>query len=93
MHAAGSLLAGGGIQVVNLKVLERNVRAITGGPGARAQGAAGLAFVLARFMLLIGLVLWVFAQGWVQPLAFGMGLLLVVPASVWHGLAAPRKGF
>ena len=89
LSAAGSLLAGGGIQVVNLRVLERGVQQLllSGAmTGAGPSRAAGITVNLMRFAGFLLLVAWVLASTPVQPLAFGAGLMLVVPAAVWHGL-------
>jgi len=86
MHAAGSLLAGGGIQVLNLKTLERSVRLILGRGGG--PGSIGAAAVVARTTLLLAAVLWVLVAVPVNVPGFAVGLFLVVPASIWHGLSA-----
>jgi len=90
MHAAGSLLAGGGIQVLNLKALERSVRLVLGLGGAR-PGVPSAAALVARTSLFFAVVLWVLAATPVHVPGFAVGLLLVVPASIWHGLSA-REG-
>ena len=78
---------GGGIQVLNLSVLERSVRAVlsTGG-GASMAPIAQLALLL-RTLLFFTAVIYVLAVVPVQPIAFLVGLLAVVPAVIWHGLA------
>jgi hypothetical protein len=86
MHAAGSLLAGGGIQVLNLKALERSVRLILGRTGGSV--AAAVASVIARSGLLLLVVFWVLAASPVHVPGFAVGLFLAVPASIWHGLSA-----
>ena len=85
-HAVGSLAAGGGIQVLNLTVLERSVRALLGAGAAAPAAQLLLALRLVLFFTAIAFVL--FATD-VQPLAFLAGLLVVVPALIWHGLTAP----
>jgi hypothetical protein len=89
-HAVWSLALGGGIQLVNLSVLERSVRAVlsTGG------GAAALAQVtlVMRTVLFFTAVIYVLTRTNAQPLAFLAGLLAIVPAAIWHGLAAPASG-
>jgi hypothetical protein len=90
MHAAGSLLAGGGIQALNLKTLERSVRLVLGLGGARAGAWGGIA-VIARTLLFFLVVFGVLAATPVHVPGFAVGLLLAVPASIWHGLGA-RKG-
>jgi hypothetical protein len=89
MHAAGSLLAGGGIQVLNLKALERSVRLVLGYSGGSA--ASGSVTVVARTLLFFLGVFWVLAATPVHAPGFAVGLLLAVPASIWHGFSA-RKG-
>jgi hypothetical protein len=90
MHAAGSLLAGGGIQALNLKALERSVRRVLGLKGTK-PGGAGVVAVVVRTALLFAVVFWVLAATPVHAPAFAVGLLLAVPASIWHGLGA-REG-
>ena len=88
-HAVLSLAVGGGIQVLNLAVLERSVRvALVGQAGALATF-----FFLARFLLLLGAVGLLLTRGGVAPLPFVAGLLLLVPAAIWFGLdrAAERS--
>lgn len=86
--AAWSAAAGGGIQLLNLSVLERGVRA------AFTTGAAGQATAIAQVMLVLRTVLfftaviYVLAATPVLPLAFLAGLLAIVPAAVWHGLTS-----
>src|SRR5262249_33869948 len=90
MHAAGSLLAGGGIQALNLKALERSVRLVLGLQGAR-PGAGGAVTLVARSLLCFAGVFWVLVALPVHVPGFAAGLLLVVPASIWHGFSA-REG-
>jgi len=78
---------GGGIQLLNLIVLERSVRAILsiGGGGGSPVLLAMLTLVL-RTILFFTAVIYVLAFTSVQPLAFLAGLLVIVPAALWHGL-------
>jgi hypothetical protein len=85
-HAVGSLAAGGGIQVLNLTVLERSVRALL---GAGAAAPAAQMLLALRLVLLFAAVSFVLFATNVQPLPFLVGLLAVVPALIWHGLTAP----
>jgi hypothetical protein len=87
MHAAGSLLAGGGIQALNLKALERSVRLVLGRGEAR-PGVGGVMVVVSRTLLFFAVVFWVLAATSVHVPAFAVGLLLVIPASIWYGLGA-----
>lgn len=89
--AAWSLLAGGGIAVLNHEVLKRSVRLFTGGIPAGAAPLAALVAML-RFLLLLAVIGWVLLRTPAEPLAFGIGLVLVVPALAWHGLAEARRG-
>jgi hypothetical protein len=90
MHAAGSLLAGGGIQALNLKALERSVRLVLGLSGAR-PGVLGASMAIARTLLFFAAVFWVLAATPVHVPGFAVGLLLAVPASIWQGFSA-REG-
>jgi hypothetical protein len=89
--AVWSVAVGGGIQVVNLRGLERAVAWLVHvGP---ERPTAFLQLVLAaRFAAVVaaaGVVLWTLP---VEPIAFAVGLSTVVPAVIWHGLAtAPAE--
>jgi hypothetical protein len=87
-HAAGSLALGGVIQVLNLRLLERSVRLIIGTSveGGRGTGLVVHAAAALRLLLFFAAVAWVLTQTRVEPLAFGAGLLLVLPALTWHTL-------
>lgn len=91
LPAALSLLAGGGLALLNLTVLKRSVRLFTGGIPA---GGAPLAALLATLRLtgVLALAGWMLIRTPVEPLAFGIGLVLSVPAVAWHGLAEARRG-
>jgi hypothetical protein len=89
MHAAGSLLAGGGIQALNLKSLELSVRLVLGLRAARS-GAMGAAGLVLRTLLFFLAVFWVLGVTSVHVPGFAVGLLLAAPASIWHGLSARR---
>ena len=89
MHAAGSLLAGGGIQVLNLKALERSVRLILG-RGKAGTGVSGAIVVTTRTLLFFLVVFWVLVAAPVHVPGFAIGLLLAVPASIWQGFGARR---
>ena len=88
-HAVWSTALGGGIQLLNLSLLERGVRAVLSA-GAASGNAASLAQVtlLVRTVLFFTAVIYVLAFTPVQPLAFLAGLLVIVPAAVWHGLVS-----
>ncbi len=91
--ATASLALGGGIQVLNLRALERSVRlmlASTVESGSRARLAAHAVSGL-RLLLLLALLSWVLIATPVRPLAFGIGLLLVVPALGLYGYKVSRR--
>lgn len=81
-HAVLSLAVGGGIQVLNLAVMERSVRAALAG---QASGLATLVLFL-RFVLVFLAVALVLMRGGVAPVAFLAGLFALIPAAVWFGL-------
>ena len=88
--AAWSLALGGGIQVLNLTALERSVRAVLFAGRARGNAApVAHAALLLRALLFFVAVTYVLVAVPVQPIAFLAGLLTIVPAVLWHGLAAP----
>ncbi len=83
-----SVAIGGGMQVVNLRGLERSV-----GGMLRTGGVGGLlhALLALRLLLLLALVGIVLVTLPVQPLAFALGLSSVVPAVLWHGLRSAAR--
>jgi hypothetical protein len=88
-RAVASVSLGGGIQMVNLRALERSV----GGMLSLAQQGRGSglhALLGFRQLLLLGMVGAVLVTKPVQPLAFAVGLSTVVPAVIWHGLVTAR---
>ncbi len=88
--ALASVSIGGGIQVVNLRGLERSVGGMLSRAGGRAS--SGLQVMLAlRLLLLLGLVGVVLVTLPVHPIAFVVGLSSVVPAVLWHGLVSARR--
>lgn len=89
-RAVASLSLGGGIQIVNLRGLERSV---TGMLQQAAEGRGGVlqALLTLRLLLLLGLVGLVLLKLPVQPIAFAVGLSTVVPALIWHGLAPGQR--
>ncbi len=90
-RAVASVGLGGGIQIVNLRVLERGVAAMF---SASAQNRpAGLTRVLfglrwAAFLAVIALALLSLP---LAPIAFAAGLSCVVPTVIWHGLSAAGR--
>ncbi len=83
-----SVTIGGGMQVVNLRGLERSVGGMlrTSGVGGLLQGLLALRLVL--LLALVGIVLVTLP---VLPLAFALGLSTVVPAVLWHGLTSAAR--
>jgi hypothetical protein len=86
--AVWGVAAGGAIQIVNLRGLERYVAWLVG----VAQGApTGLVQVVLGFRFVAVLA----AAGAallllpVEPIPFALGLSTVVPAVIWHGLTTP----
>ncbi len=88
-RAAGSVALGGGMQIVNLRALERSVSAMLG-LAASGRGAGIGALLQLRLLLLLAAVGVVLFATPVQPLAFGLGLTSLVPTVVWHGLTSAR---
>ena len=87
-HAAWSLALGGGIQVLNLAVLERSVRAVlAAGSGSGSLAPIAQLVLFLRTVLFFTAVIYVLKFTSVQPLAFLAGLLVIVPAALWYGLA------
>lgn len=82
---------GGGVQVLNLRLLERAVAFWLGG---RAHGLGGLAKILIafRFVALMGLCAALIVLLPVNAVAFAAGFSSVVPAAIWHGFETARRG-
>ena len=57
----------------------------------RSAGGLLQALIALRLLLLLGLVGIVLATLPVQPLAFALGLSIVVPAVLWHGLTSAAR--
>ena len=89
MPASLSVLCGGAIQTASLWTLERTVagwvrRAQGGSPGAPHR----LAWLrMPSILLIVGGALYLLD---VEPGAFTLGLSVVVPAVIWHGLVPVR---
>ena len=83
-HAVWSLALAGGIQVLNLAVLERSVRLVVAEHGS---APAGRMFFMLRLLLVMGAVLLALGPLEVARGPFVVGLLLVIPAVFWHGLS------
>jgi hypothetical protein len=80
--AVWSLALAGGIQVVNLAVLEGSVRLVIGGRVARSA-TQGVLFL--RLLLLGAAVLAALGPLRAAPIPFVVGLLVIVPAALWQG--------
>jgi len=87
-HAVWSLALAGGIQVVNLAVTERSVRLVA---AAHAPAFAAQVLFFLRLLLVLAAIFAGLVLARAQPLPFLAGLLTVVPAVLWHGLAAARE--
>ena len=88
-NALASLALGGGIQIVNLRALERGVAAmLTRAAAGQTSGARALLSL--RWLLTLGLVALTLLTLPVDPIAFSIGLSTLVPAVIWHGLSSAR---
>ncbi len=90
-RAVFSLAVGGGIQIVNLVALERSVASLVALASA-SRGGAGQVLLATRYLALVaavGVALWKLP---IDPLFFAVGLSALVPAVIWHGLAASPSG-
>jgi hypothetical protein len=87
--AVASLGLGGGIQIVNLRGLERSVSALVHLSGAR-QPAAVQALLALRLVLVIAIVGACLIALRPEVIPFVIGLSTVVPAVLWQGLEAAR---
>jgi len=84
-HAVWSLALAGGIQVVNLAVLQGSVRLVIAG---RAPRPAAQLVLFLRLLLVLCAVYLALGPLGAAPLWFAAGLFAVVPAALWHGLSA-----
>jgi len=83
-HAVWSLALAGGIQVLNLAVLERSVRLVVAEHGSAPTARM---FFMLRLVFVMGAVLLALGPLGVARVPFVIGLLLVIPAVFWHGFA------
>jgi ATP synthase I chain len=81
-HAVLSLALGGGIQVLNLAVLERSVRPVLAG---QASGLVTAALFARLLLVLLGVSFALTFDG-VARVPFLLGLSALVPAAAWYGL-------
>jgi ATP synthase I chain len=82
--AVWSLALAGGIQVLNLAVLERSVRLVVAENGS---APAARVFFMLRLFLVFGAIAAALGLFGARPLPFVAGLSVVVPAVIWHGLS------
>ncbi|MCP4007181.1 MAG: hypothetical protein GY725_23610 [bacterium] len=87
--ALASLALGGGIQIVNLRALEKGVVGMLG-LAASGHSAAMMFLLHMRWLLVMGSVGALLLLYPVEPIAFVVGLSTVVPAVIWHGLSTAR---
>jgi len=73
---------------VNLAVTERSVRLVFAVPGA---GPAARSIFLLRFFAVVAAVVLALRTTDVAPIPFVIGLLVIVPAALWHGLSQARE--
>jgi len=91
LQAAAGVGGGGAIAIVNFRWLARDVgRALSvvaeGRPGLARIGRLGL-----RQLVVLGALGLLVAQGWVHPLAVGLGLAVLPPVLLIQGLLNARK--
>ncbi|MEE8556968.1 MAG: hypothetical protein V3T14_03680 [Myxococcota bacterium] len=79
---------GGGIQVTSLWALDRTTSLLRTLPSSVGGLRSLLAIRFAVVVLVVGFVLF---QLPVEPIPFAVGLGLVVPAALWHGLEVARR--
>lgn len=100
-RASASLLLGGGIQVVNLKALERSVASLLGLAAVKSRGPdtepasrglrLGAALLLQlRWGILMGVVAAILLTLPVEPIALLVGLSTAAAAALWHGFHVAR---
>jgi hypothetical protein len=92
-RASASLALGGGIQIVNLRALERSVAKLLDFASSGRQLGVGLRLgaslaVQLRWVLVLGLVGIILLTLPVDPIALLIGLSTVVVAVLWHGFAS-----
>jgi ATP synthase I subunit len=86
-HAVLSLAVGGGIQVLNLAVLQRSVRVALAGQ----SGGLARVLMLSRLLLVLGTVALLLANRAVAPVPLLVGLSLLIPAAIWFGFDTAGK--
>lgn len=84
-----SVLLGGAIQVLNVRLLEKSVGRIVS--TAAAGSAVGTGFVHLRLLGLLTLVGYVLLFVPIDVIGFSLGLSTAVPAALWHGLATAQE--
>ena len=87
-EAFGSAALGGGIQIVNLRGLERGVAAMLA-LAAEGRTLGSRVLLSLRWFLVLGLDAFCLVVLPLEPIAFVVGLSTFVPAVIWHGLMPP----
>jgi hypothetical protein len=76
---------------LNLAVTERSVRLLFADSVEPVSAfGAQLVFML-RFLLVVAAIFLAVGRLGAQPVPFMVGLLLIVPAALWHGLSRARE--
>jgi len=88
--AVCSAAAGGAIQIVNLRGIERYVAWLV---GAAPRASTGLAQVVLglRFVAVLAAAGAALVLLGLEPVPFAVGLSTLVPAVIWHGLTTPPQ--
>ncbi len=95
-RASASLALGGGIQIVNLRALERSVAQLLDFASSGQQLGVGFRLgasvvVQLRWILVLSLVGIILLTLPVNPIALLVGLSTVVVAVLWHGFASAHR--
>ncbi len=93
--AAGGVLAGGALTILNFRWLARGALRVTSSPAGERPGAAWLLAVGLRFATLFAALAVVLGSGLVHPLGLVAGLTVLPGSLVVQGLraaAAPDPG-
>ncbi len=80
---------GGGMQILNLRGLERSVVGMLG-LAVAGQSTAARALITLRWIFLFGAIAAVLFLAEIEPIAFITGLSILVPTVIWHGLEDAR---
>lgn len=88
-RAVASVGVGGGIQIVNLRALERSVAALLG-LAERGKGIWVQLLLPVRLILMLAVVGFALLSGAVEPIPLVVGLSTTVPAVLWYGIERVR---